>query len=75
MIKVLQDAIEKVQTLSEERQAYAARVLEQIASTGDQPYRLTEAERRAVMDGLADLDVGRVVSGADMEAFWNRHRA
>ncbi len=75
MIKVLQDAIEKVQTLSEERQAYAARVLEQIALTGDQPYRLSEAERRAVLEGIADLDAGRVVSGADMEAFWNRHRA
>jgi len=75
MIKVLREAIEKVQSLSEERQAYAAHVLEQIASTGEGPYRLSEAERRAVGEGLADLDAGRVVSNADMATFWNRNRA
>ena len=74
MIKVLEEAIEKVKTLSEERQRYAAHVLEQIAST-DEVYRLTHEERRLVREGLADLDAGRIVSDADMEAFWRRHRA
>ena len=74
MIKVLEDAIEKVKTLSEERQRYAAHVLEQIAST-DEVYRLTDEERRLVREGLADLDAGRIVSDADMETFWQRHRA
>lgn len=74
MIKVLEQAIEKVKTLSEERQRYAAHVLEQIASTDD-VYRLTDEERRLVREGLADLDAGRIVSDADMEAFWQRHRA
>jgi hypothetical protein len=74
MIKVLEDAIEKVKALSEERQRYAARVLEQIAEAGDEAYRLDDEERRLVGEGIADLDAGRVVSDADMEAFWRRHR-
>ena len=74
MITLLEDAIEKVKALSEERQRYAARVLEQIAEAGDEVYRLDEEERGLVRDGIADLDAGRVVSDADMEAFWRRHR-
>ena len=75
MIKVLQDAIAKVQSLPEERQEYAARVLEQIASASGAPYRLSDAERELVREGLADLDAGRIVSDVDMAAFWNRSRA
>lgn len=75
MIKVLEQAIEKVKTLSEERQAYAAEVLEQIAEAGDAVYRLSDEERRLVREGLADLDAGRVVSDSDMAGFWVRHRA
>jgi predicted transcriptional regulator len=74
MIKVLEQAIERVRLLSDERQRYAARVLEQIADAGDGVYRLTDDERRLVREGLDDLDAGRVVSDADMETFWNRNR-
>jgi hemerythrin superfamily protein len=74
MIKVLEDAIERVKSLSEERQRYAAHVLEQIAEAGDDGYRLSEEERRLVREGIADLDAGRTVSDADMDAFWRRHR-
>ena len=75
MIKVLEQAIEKVRTLSEERQQQAAQVLEQIAAAGNDVYRLTDEERRLVREGLADLDAGRVVSDDDMENFWARNRA
>ena len=75
MIKVLEQAIEKVKALSEERQQYDARVLEQIAEAGDDVYRLTDEERRMVREGLDDLDAGRIVPDADMAAFWDRHRA
>ena len=74
MIKALEKAIEKVRNLPEDQQRYAAHVLEQIAST-DELYRLTEEERRLVREGLADLDAGRIVTDADMDAFWRRHRA
>jgi len=62
MIKVLEQTIEKVKKLSEERQQEAAQVLEQFAAAGDDVYRLTDEERRLVREGLADLDAGRVVS-------------
>lgn len=74
MMKVLEQAIEKVKALSKERQEYAAEVLEQIAEAGDHVYRLSDEERRLVREGLADLDQGRVVSDAEMTAFWDRHR-
>ena len=74
MIKMLEDAIEKVKGLSEERQRYASQVLEQIAEAGDDVYPLSEEERRLVREGIADLDAGRIVSDSDMDAFWRRHR-
>jgi hypothetical protein len=74
MIKVLEDAIEKVKTLSEERQHYAAHVLDQIAGAGDDVYRLSREERCLVREGTADLDAGRIVTDPDMDAFWRRNR-
>jgi hypothetical protein len=74
MIKMLEDAIEEVKTLSEERQRYAAQVLEQIAGAGDDVHRLSNEERRLIREGTADLDAGRIVSDADMDAFWRRNR-
>jgi hypothetical protein len=74
MIKVLEQAVEKIKALSRERQEYAAEVLEQIADAGDDVYRLSDEERRLVREGLADLDSGRVVSDAEMAEFWKRHR-
>lgn len=73
MIKVLEKAIEKIRGLPAARQEYAASVLEQIAAAGEGVYHLSEDERAAVREGLADLDAGRVVSDGDMTTFWNRH--
>jgi predicted transcriptional regulator len=72
MIKVLEKAIEKIRGLPPARQEYAASVLEQIAAAGEGVYSLSDDERAAVREGLADLDAGRIVSDADMTAFWNR---
>ncbi len=75
MIKVLEQAIEKVRALPEERQAFAAHILEELVATGTEPYQLSDDERRAVREGLADLDAGRIVSDAEMTKFWNRNQA
>lgn len=75
MMKVLEQAIEKVKALSPERQEYAAEVLEQIAEAGDDVYRLSDDERRLVREGLADLEAGRIASDVDMAAFWARRGA
>ncbi len=74
MIKVLETAIEKVKSLSEDRQRYAAEVLEQIAAAGDQVYRLTEDERRSVREGLAELDRGEIASEAEVRAVYDKYR-
>ena len=74
MIKDLETAIEKIRKLPEERQRYVARMIEELAS--DAPvYELNEHERELVQEGLDAADAGRVVSDADTEAFWHRHRA
>ncbi len=36
--------------------------------------RLSDDERALLAKGVADLDTGRIVAGAELEAFWNRHR-
>jgi DNA-binding protein H-NS len=51
MIKVLEDALKKVRQLSEERQEFAAEVLETIAAQDDGVYCLTEDERTEVRAG------------------------
>ena len=75
MNKVLEQAIEKIRSLTDDAQEYAASVLEQIAASGAGVYRLSDDERAAVREGLADVDSGRIVPDAEMAAFWNRNSA
>ena len=75
MIKVLEEAIEKVRKLPKERQEYAAEVLEQIAEAGDEVYVLTEAERRLLQEGLDELDRGEVATDAEVRAVFDKYRA
>jgi hypothetical protein len=50
MMKVLEDTIEKVLKLPEERQAYVAEVLEQIAAAGSDPFSVPEEHRAAFLE-------------------------
>lgn len=75
MIKVLEQAIEKVAALPRDKQEYAAFVLETLAGEGADVYQLSDEEERLLLEGLADLDAGRVVPDADMAKFWDRNRA
>jgi UDP-N-acetylmuramyl pentapeptide synthase len=75
MNKALERVIEKIKTLPEDRQQYAAEVLEEIVfSNVDGVYVLGDEERRLVEEGLADLDAENVVPEDEMTAFWDRHR-
>lgn len=74
MIKALEQAIEKVKALSKERQEYAAEVLEQIASTDEEVYSLSEEERRLVQEGLAELDRGEFAHDTDVRAVFDKYR-
>ena len=66
MIKVLEEAIEKVRTLPTDRQAYAARMLEEIAADTADEYRLSEDERRLIQEAIDEFDRGETASEADI---------
>jgi predicted transcriptional regulator len=73
MVKALELAIERVRKLPADRQEFLAIVLDEFTSDSDAIYSLSQEERALVEAGLADIDAGRIVSDADMAAFWNRH--
>jgi predicted transcriptional regulator len=72
MTKVLEDAIEKVRKLPEDRQAYAAELLEQIAAASGDPFVVPEAHRAAVLEGLEQARRGQFVSEDEMAALWEK---
>ena len=72
MIKVLEQAIEKIKELPEDRQAYAAEVLEQIAAAGADVFQVPDDHRAAVLDGLEQARRGELVSDEEMAAVWKR---
>ena len=71
MIKVLEQAIEKVKALSAERQEYVAEVLEEIVAE-DAVYHLTDSERRLVREGTAELDRNEYASDSAIDAVLRR---
>jgi predicted transcriptional regulator len=72
MTKVLEDAIEKVRRLPEDRQVYVAEILEQIAAAGSDPFIVPESHRAAVLEGLAEAERGEFVSDEEMAALWKK---
>lgn len=72
MIKVLEDAIDKVRRLPADRQAYVAEVLEQIAAAGDDLFIVPEGHRAAVHEGLEQAERGEFVSDDEMAALWKK---
>ena len=74
MIKVLEQAIEKVKSLSKDRQAYAAYVLEEIAADVDGA-DMTDEERRLVQEGIDAADRGEFANEEDVQAVLGRYRA
>ena len=72
MTKVLEDAIEKMRRLPEDRQVYVAEILEQIAAAGSDPFVVPESHRAAVLEGLAEAERGEFVSDEEMAALWEK---
>ena len=75
VIKILEQAVEKVKKLSKERQEYAAEVLEHIAAAGNEVYLLSDEERRLVREGLAELDRGEYAREKEVRAVFDKYRA
>lgn len=72
MTKVLEDAIEKLRKLPDDRQAYVAEVLEQIAAAGSDLFLVPEAHRAAVLEGLGQAERGEFESDEEMAALWKK---
>ena len=72
MIKVLEEAIEKIRKLPQERQVYVAEVLEQIAAAGSDVFDVPEEHRAAVLEGLGQAERGEFVSDEEMAALWKK---
>jgi predicted transcriptional regulator len=72
MTKVLEDAIEKVRRLPEDRQAYVAEVLEQIAAAGSDLFIVPDGHRAAVLEGLAQAERGEFATDEEMVALWKK---
>jgi predicted transcriptional regulator len=58
MTKRLEDAVATIRRLPDEEQDLAAELLQMLANRGAAPYRLSEDERTAVHQGLAEADRG-----------------
>ena len=72
MNKALEAVIDRVKALSDERQLYAARILEQIVSETDQVYVLSEEEERRIQESLDDC--GPLASQAEVRAVFDKYR-
>jgi len=72
MIKVLEQAIEKIKKLPEDRQADAAEILEQIAAAGDGVFEIPEEHMEGVLEGLAQAERGEFVSDEEMAILWKK---
>jgi predicted transcriptional regulator len=72
MIKVLEQAIEKIKKLPEDRQVYAAEVLEQIAAAGTDVFQVPDDHRAAILEGLEQTRRGEFVGDEEMAALWKK---
>jgi hypothetical protein len=73
MIKALERAIDKVRELPADRQELVAELLEQF--TADAVYPLSDIERLAVDEGLAELNRGERASASEVRAVFDKYRA
>jgi predicted transcriptional regulator len=72
MTKLLEEAVEKLSQLPEGRQNELAQMLIDVAAADLSPYQLTDEERAAVEEGLAQAERGEFASDEDVAALWQR---
>ena len=72
MMKVLEDAIEKLRRLPEDRQAYVAEVLEQIVAADGDLFVVPEEHRAAVLEGFEQAERGEFATDEELAALWKK---
>lgn len=68
MIKVLEQAIDKVKSLDDDRQAFVASVIEDILA--DSVFAIPPEHLAALDESMAAVDRGERASEEDMAALW-----
>jgi len=74
MIKVLEQAIEKIKALPRERQEYAAEVLESIVAEQELVPELSEEDRLRLEKSIAQADRGEFASAVEVERIFAKYR-
>jgi predicted transcriptional regulator len=69
---VLEIAIERLKALPEDKQAYAAEVIEHIAASDDGVFHIPEEHLAGVLEGLAQAERGEFATDKEMEALWKQ---
>jgi predicted transcriptional regulator len=72
MIRALEIAIEKLKRLPEDKQAYAAEVIEELAADEDEVFRIPDDHLPGVLEGLAQAERGEFASDEEMAALWKK---
>jgi predicted transcriptional regulator len=73
MVKVLEDAIEKVKKLPNEQQAQAAEILEQLVADADAgEFTIPEKHMDGVLQGLQQARSGELASDDEMASLWKK---
>jgi len=67
--------LDRVRTWPEERQAYAAEILELLEAQDQIPVPVSDDEWQAIQEGNAQAERGEFVSDEEMAAFYKRHSA
>ena len=67
MIDALEIAIEKLKRLPEDKQAYAAEVIEEIAASEEDVFRIPRDHLPGVLEGLAQAERGEFASEEEVE--------
>ena len=70
MIEKLEKAIERIRQLPIERQAYAAMLLDEVASSAT--FKVPDDHRDAVLQGLGQARRGERASDAELVALWKK---
>ena len=72
MTKVLDEAIDALKDLPEDRQAAVARAILDYASHDESVYYLTDDERAEVRAGVAEIERGDIASDRDVARAYRR---
>jgi predicted transcriptional regulator len=73
MTKLLEQAIAKVRTLSEDDQDAIALAILSMADTEAPEFTIDDATRGAILEGLEQARRGEFVPDEEIEALWKRH--